>query len=95
MTEEQKPLSKKEQKRLAKKATKDGTKNDDKPSTQTAPTNASVTQPPIKSKEVMYFLANASKDCDASRKAAIASIAFNVKLLRAPPSLVSTIPTLF
>jgi len=90
MTEEQKPLSKKEQKRLSKKATKDGTKNE-KPSTQTPTKNATPTQP----NEVMYFLANASKDCDASRKSAIASIALNVKLLRAPPSLISTIPTFF
>jgi len=94
MTEEQKPLSKKELKRLAKKATKDGTKNE-KPSTETSTKNATSTQPPIISNELMYFLANASKDCDASRKAAIASILFNVKLLRAPPSLISTIPTFF
>jgi len=89
MTTEAKPVSGKEKKRLAKIASKGGAKNESKSKDATRASNPTV------SNELMYFLANASKDSNASLKAATASVAFNVKLLRAPPSLSSAVPTFF
>jgi len=77
MTKEEKPLSKKEQKKLAKKNEKNVKKSS---------SESQAEAPKKPSNEVKYFLANASKDCTASLTAATASIAFGLKLLRAPPS---------
>lgn len=90
MTAEAKPvLSGKEKKRLAKKAAKDGAKN------ESTPKDATHAPKPDLSNDLMYFLANASTESNASLKAATASVAFNIELLRAPPSISSTLPNFF
>jgi len=92
MTEE-KAKSKKELKRLAKKAAKGSQKQ---PQSIASPQSSDNVPPPVTlPTEARYFLANASKDCNASLKAAIASIAFNVKLSRPPLSCTNTLPKFF
>jgi len=85
MSEGEKPLSKKEQKKLAKKKEKEQKKHGEK-NVDTTPAQPSQSQAPKSSNDAKYFLANASNDCTASLKAATAAVAFDLKLLRAPPS---------
>jgi arginyl-tRNA synthetase len=97
--EGEKGPSKGELKRLAKKAKNDAKKEAKKgKGAADAPNNtskdakkATAAPSPPTPPQVKYYLSNASTDgCVASKKAAIASVAFGVKLTRAPAASAST-----